>query len=128
MRLLSSSRAASASRTAPPPRASSSNRRADKTKPEIIFHLPGFGIQYLPAPPPRYDLEAQRLAAKELQGDLEVRLPLEMGPRRCRRLRMGLKTVVRLAMGDGRGWEEDVVSEMELELGTMLYLRPGSNQ
>ena len=121
MRLLSATRGSSS-------RGASSSRKSDKHKPELIFHLPGFGIQYLAVPPPRDDLEAQRQATREMKGELEVRMPVDMGIKRAKRLRIGLKTLVRLAMGDGRGWEEDVVYETEYDLGTMLYLHPGSNR
>lgn len=88
--------------------------------PTLTLHVPAYGVMYLQRP--RTELEAldnlpgvsDSGISNTLRGELEVNVPRE-GRRRCKSIKVGIKTVVRLAMGPSRGWEEDVIFERESE-------------
>ncbi|TXT16037.1 hypothetical protein VHUM_00540 [Vanrija humicola] len=48
-----------------------------------------------------------------------------MGPRRCRAIRVTLKSVCKLNMGPDRGWEEDVLFERQVEVKGAIILHEG---
>jgi hypothetical protein len=50
-----------------------------------------------------------------LHGELDVHIPAG-GKRRCKAIRVGLRTKARLNMGPTRGWEEDVIFERKCEV------------
>lgn len=50
-----------------------------------------------------------------LSGMLEIQVPAGAS-RRCRSVRVGVRTKSRLNMGQGRGWEEDVIFERKVEM------------
>ena len=51
-----------------------------------------------------------------LNGDLDIQMPRGTKRRRCKSVRVGVRTKCRLHMGPGRGWEEDVVFERKVEM------------
>lgn len=62
---------------------------------------------------------------RDLSGELEVEVPRGMGPRRCRAIRVTLKSVCKLNMGPERGWEEDVLFERQVEVKGAIILHEG---
>jgi hypothetical protein len=88
--------------------------------PTLTLHVPAYGVLYLQKP--RTELEAldndpaadDAHVSNTLRGELEINVPKE-GRKRCRSIKVGIQTVVRLAMGPTRGWEEDVIFERESE-------------
>lgn len=79
--------------------------------------VPNWGVMYLPAP----ELQADGSDSTEpredhpFRGELEVTLP-PGGPKRCKSVRVGLRTVITLDMGSGRRFEEDVLFERKVEI------------
>lgn len=88
--------------------------------PTLTLHVPAYGVLYLQRP--KTELEAldniagdgDTRASNTLRGELEINVPRE-GRRRCKSIKVGIKTIVRLAMGPARGWEEDVIFERDSE-------------
>ena len=87
--------------------------------PTLTLHVPAYGVLYLQKP--RTELESldndpsnDPRTSNTLRGELEINVPKE-GRRRCKSIKVGIKTVVRLAMGPARGWEEDVYFERDSE-------------
>lgn len=72
----------------------------------------------------------------ELSGTLEIGMPLHLGKRRVKAIRIGMSGVTRLDMGKNRGWEEDEIFKRKIEIrgadeagitlepGTQLYVSP----
>ncbi|BEI83819.1 hypothetical protein CcaverHIS002_0404230 [Cutaneotrichosporon cavernicola] len=93
--------------------------------PSLKLHVMNWGVLILPAPDhagdPRHD--------PILHGELDVRVS---GPRRCKRIRVGLRSIIRLDMGGGRKIEEDVLFERKVEIiGAStdgIWLAPGSQR
>ncbi|CAK9786974.1 unnamed protein product [Cutaneotrichosporon oleaginosum] len=94
--------------------------------PVLKLHVTNWGVLILPAPEnvgedPRDDTL--------LHGELDVRVS---GPRRCKRIRVGLRSIIRLDMGGGRKIEEDVLFERKVEIiGAStdgIWLAPGSQR
>lgn len=50
-----------------------------------------------------------------LSGILEIHVPRN-GQRRCKSVRVGVRTKSRLNMGGSRGWEEDTIFERKVEM------------
>lgn len=79
--------------------------------------VPNWGVMYLPAP----ELQADGSDSTEprddhpLRGELEVTLPVG-GAKRCKSVRVGLRTMITLDMGAGRRFEEDVLFERKVEI------------
>jgi len=51
-----------------------------------------------------------------LHGDLETSLPEGSGRKRCKAIRVGLRTAISLDLGVGRMAEEDVIFERKVEI------------
>jgi hypothetical protein len=51
-----------------------------------------------------------------LTGELEVNVPEDLGRQRCKAIRVGVRTVVRLDMGPRRKGEEDTIFERKVEI------------
>lgn len=96
--------------------------------PTLMIHTPNFGILYLP-PPDDQDVEpgqtpqngaAARTSRDEPRDDVMLHGELEIinrnGPRRCKAIRVGLRTVLKLDLGPGRKCEEDVLFERRVEM------------
>lgn len=71
------------------------------------------------------EAEPRQFQDRELNGELEIDVPRGMGRRRCRAIRLTLKNVARLFMGEQRGWEEDVLFERTLEVKGAIILEEG---
>lgn len=97
--------------------------RAAPRKPALEIHVPSYGILYLSLVPESSELDNNLRPTRELRGEVEIRLPPHLGARRCKRLRVGFRSVCRLAMGERRGWEEDVIDDETTEFGEELVLR-----
>lgn len=53
-----------------------------------------------------------------LSGVLEIHVPPSPlgGGRRCKAIRVGMRTIANLNMGGDRGWEEDTIFERKVEM------------
>jgi hypothetical protein len=93
--------------------------------PALKLHVTNWGVLILPAPEHADDPRDDTL----LHGELDVRVS---GPRRCKRIRVGLRSIIRLDMGQGRKIEEDVLFERKVEIiGAStdgIWLAPGSQR
>lgn len=117
MRLLgSSSRSQSATRKV-------IDKGKSHRKPSLEIHVPSYGILYLSLVPESSELDNNLRPTRELKGEVEIRIPPHLGARRCKRLRVGFRSVSRLAMGERRGWEEDIIEEEEKVFDNELVLR-----
>lgn len=62
---------------------------------------------------------------REISGVLEVEVPRGMGRRRCRSIKLTMRSVCRLNMGDKRGWEKDVLFNRGIEVKGAIILEEG---
>jgi hypothetical protein len=103
----------------PPVRGSHSNATSTTSSGEVQMKLvvPNWGILYLPRPEaPRDDgLDIPR-DDPMLNGELVLTLPANGGPKRCKSIRVALKTIITLDLGQGRRHEEDVLFERKVEI------------
>lgn len=88
--------------------------------PTLTLHVPAYGVMYLQRPRTELDAldgpgDGSQMMSNTLRGELEINVPRGEGRRRCKSIKVGIKTIVRLAMGPARGWEEDVIFERESE-------------
>lgn len=100
---------------------------------QVKLFVPNWGILYLPAPEaPREDGDDVPRDDPMLSGDLVVTLPSGGGARRCQAIRVGLKTIIRLDLGQGRRREEDVLFERKVEIVSStadgIWLSEGSQR
>ncbi|BEI98873.1 hypothetical protein CcaverHIS631_0311720 [Cutaneotrichosporon cavernicola] len=108
-------------------RTSSPSRRG----PRIYINVPSYGGVFMTRPAPDADHGSVSTLAdidtrgRELHGEVEIDLPRGTGRRRCRAVRVTLRNVSRLHMGDERGWEEDVLFERTLEVKGAIILEEG---
>jgi len=90
---------------------------------KITHHIHAFGGIYLPSP-------SASSAASQPEvpygGRLEVFLPPGSGRRRVKSIRVGIRTISTLDLGQKRGKEEDVIFERMVELGEGTILEEGS--
>jgi hypothetical protein len=110
LRLLSSARAVSAS---PSP-----TRQAKLDDFRLALRVEGYGAVFIPPPDDPLWPAAVRDQPRDdhlIRGVLDVFIP-PGGKRRCKTIRVGLKTLARLNMGPTRGWEEDVIFERKCEM------------
>ncbi|BEI83346.1 hypothetical protein CcaverHIS002_0312140 [Cutaneotrichosporon cavernicola] len=100
----------------PPQRGSLATATSSNAQIKLKLVVPNWGVMYLPAPelpladgevPPRHDFP--------LNGELEVTLP-PGGSKRCKSIRVGLKTIITLDLGGKRRYEEDVLFERKVEI------------
>lgn len=96
----------------------------------ITLHLqiPSFGGVFLPAPRSEHD-EPREDAV--LDGSVQLVVPPELGPRRCKAVRVRLRSEIILDMGKGRQGERDTLFVRGVEMadggldGGGLILTPG---
>lgn len=112
---------------------SRANSRASSPAPrgvKLQINVPSYGGVFMTGMGAEGDADADaedgaQFLDRELSGELEIDVPRGMGRRRCRAIRLTLKNVARLNMGDGRGWEEDVLFERTLEMKGAIILEEG---
>ncbi|ORY27000.1 hypothetical protein BCR39DRAFT_560276 [Naematelia encephala] len=92
---------------------STSRRAHPKPSIRIVHHVPSYGSIFLEAPDP---VEETVKAGREVNGELEIIVPDGWGPKRCKAIRVGIKSLAKLDMGPERGWEEDKIFHREVEL------------
>lgn len=101
----------------------------DSDSPSLKLHVTNWGVIILPAIEEGSANLDQPRDDHMLHGELEVRVA---GPRRCRRIRVGLRSIIRLDMGQGRKLEEDVLFERKVEIigasADGIWLAPGSQR
>ncbi|GMK53466.1 hypothetical protein CspeluHIS016_0100520 [Cutaneotrichosporon spelunceum] len=108
-------------------RTSSPSRRG----PRIYINVPSYGGVFMTRTAPDADQGAIACPAdidtrgRELHGEVEIDLPRGSGRRRCRAVRVTLRNVSRIHMGEERGWEEDVLFERTLEVKGAIVLDEG---
>jgi hypothetical protein len=81
--------------------------------PTLTLHVPAYGVLYLTRPPPASSNSnswTETSTSNTLRGELEINVP-SGSRRRCRSIKVGLKTVSRLLIGDR--WEEDIIFERD---------------
>jgi len=102
----------------PPPRGALGVSSSGGEQVKLKIGVPNYGILYLPAPeaPLPDGQEEQPRDDPMLSGELEVILPAGSGSKRCKSIRVGLKTVITLDLGQGRRYEEDVLFERKVEI------------
>jgi hypothetical protein len=110
-----------------------SSRDRDE-RPVLTLHVPNSGIIIIPAPEaPAPDGRVSDEPREDymLHGELEVRIGGNR-PRRCKALRVGFRTIIKLDLGSGRRSEEDVLFERKLEIvgadSEGVDLQPGSQR
>lgn len=97
-------------------------RKCTKSALMSQIHLPTFGTIFMKPPDdplwPHARSEESPRDDQLLSGVLEIHVPLTSSGvgRRCKSVRVGIRTIVRLNMGSGRGWEEDVIFERRVEM------------
>jgi hypothetical protein len=100
----------------PPLRGSMATATSSDSQIQLKLVVPNWGVMYLPAPePPLAEGEAPPRNDFPFRGELEVTLPPK-GAKRCKSIRVGLKTVITLDLGQGRRFEEDVLFERKVEI------------
>jgi hypothetical protein len=91
-------------------------------QPILTLHLPGYGSILLPAPLPDNGADDRLLRDQVIQGELEVFISQALGQLKCKAIRVGMRGVLMLNMGEGRGWEEDEIFKTEVNLGESAEL------
>lgn len=114
LRLLSPVRAMTGSTSSSPSRRTAS--KEDDVR--LTLRVEGYGTVFMP--PPDDPLWPAAISDRPrddhlLRGELDVYIP-SGGSRRCKSIRVGLRTTARLNMGPTRGWEEDVIFERKCEV------------
>lgn len=125
------------------PSGSSRSGRKDKGKEkellDLQIHVGNYGIVFLPPPEQHDDPTEMRNANGDqpandpvLTGELEITLPLNAVPRRCKGIRVGVRTICKLDLGQGRRHEEDILFERKVEIKAPtaegIVLEPGSQR
>lgn len=62
---------------------------------------------------------------REVSGEIEIDVKRGTGPIRCRAIKVTMRSLCRLYMGEKRGWEEDVLFERTVERKGALVLEEG---
>jgi hypothetical protein len=114
LRLLSPVRAMTGSTSSSPSRRNAS--KEDDVR--LTLRVEGYGTVFMP--PPDDPLWPAAISDRPrddhlLRGELDVYIP-PGASRRCKSIRVGLRTTARLNMGPTRGWEEDVIFERKCEV------------
>jgi hypothetical protein len=79
--------------------------------PTLTLHVPAYGVLYLTRPSQSTSTSwAESSTSNTLRGELEINVP-SGNRKRCRSIKVGLKTVCRLLIGER--WEEDVIFERD---------------
>ena len=100
------------------PRPLSPSSATQSYKPTLSLHVPGYGaiIAALSEPNP-LDLSAD-LEPKydlDLRGELEIRMPHGSGRMRCKSIRVGMKSMLKIAI-KGKRKEEHELSDCRVEI------------
>lgn len=74
---------------------------------------------------PHNGIDEPQYANSELSGEIEIRVPRGSGRQRCRCIRVMLRQVTRLHMGEKRGWERDTLFERMIENRGAIILEEG---
>ena len=119
----------------------SPNEASGSKAPEIILtlHVPGYGVLWMnqPVVDPfsdslrRTDLAGPSNLDVTLTGELEVDVPLSMGRKRCKTIRVSMRAELKLDMGPGRQNEEDILFDRTVEIAggsEGVWLEPGSQK
>lgn len=114
LRLLSSSKVPSSS-------ASNSLSRSAPSTPVLALHVPSYGAVMMNPPEdslnPSNSLYSQGIRNDQiLHGEFEVALPPGSGRKRCKAIRVGLRTTIKLDLGLGRMGEEDKIFDRKVEV------------
>jgi hypothetical protein len=111
-----------------------SPRTPREGQPVLTLHVPNYGLIIIPAPdPPGPDGQVSDEPREDhmLHGEIEVRLDGTQ-PKRCKAIRVGFRTIIKLDLGSGRKNEEDVLFERKLEMtgadSEGVNLQPGSQR
>lgn len=83
---------------------------ATSPTPTLTLHVPAYGVLYLNRPSQSTSSWAESSTSNTLRGELEINVP-SGNRKRCRSIKVGLKTVCRLLIGDK--WEEDIIFERD---------------
>lgn len=75
-----------------------------------------WGVIYLPQPAEEGVDSTEPREDYPFGGELEITLPPGSGPKRCKSIRVGLRTMITLDLGHGRRFEEDVLFERKVEI------------
>ncbi|ORX35175.1 hypothetical protein BD324DRAFT_657582 [Kockovaella imperatae] len=106
--------------------ASRSSRSRGPLQPRLEINLPSYGSLFMPQADRLEDNEQRTNRSEssgqywreiENRGELVVEIPVGMGRRRVKSIRVGLQTVLELNMGPERGIERDVIFERRVEIG-----------
>jgi hypothetical protein len=90
---------------------------------KITHHVHAFGGIYLPSPSaPSADSQPE----VPYGGRLEIHLTPGSGRRKCQSIKVGIRTISTLDLGQKRGKEEDIVFERVVSLGEGTILEEGS--
>jgi len=79
----------------------------------------------------RTDLAGPSNLDVTLTGELEVDVPLSMGRKRCKTIRVSMRAELKLDMGPGRQNEEDILFDRTVEIAggsEGVWLEPGSQK
>ena len=103
-------------------RASSRTRKAKALQPRLEIHLPSYGSLFMPqtqAEIPETEEAGPSRPRKDIanRGELVVEIPIGMGRRKIKFIRVGTRSFVELDMGPGRGWEKDIIFDRKVEIG-----------
>lgn len=126
LRFLSPSRRSTAASPSP---STSRRPRDDRQQPKLDLRLPSYGSVFMtPDESHLPDMEGLHLDEngagpstrprmdKEARGELEVELPVGMGRRRVKAIRVGWQTVVELTLSPDRIREKDTIFERKIEI------------
>lgn len=112
VRLLSPARATTPSS----PIASSSSAQLRAYKPSLSLHVPGYGACLAVASEPNPNDPCQDPQYETaLTGELEIRMPNGSGRMRCKSIRVGVRTVLRLDL-KGKKREEHELFQTRVEI------------
>jgi hypothetical protein len=98
-----------------PARRTTSYKREDPT---LTLHVPAYDCLYLTRSVQPFGQQDPGYVSEpySLKGWVQVKVPASHGRCRCKSVKVGFRTVCRVAMGPSRGWEEDVIFEREENL------------
>jgi hypothetical protein len=87
-----------------------------REEPTLTLHVPAYGALYLTRSTQPFGQQDPGYVSEpySLKGWVQVKVPSDRC--RCKSIKVGFRTVCRLAMGEARGWEEDVIFEREENL------------
>lgn len=103
-----------------------------REEPTLTLHVPAYGRLYLTRSPEPFGPQdaGYHDEPHSLKGWVQIKVPAEYGRCRCKSMKVGIRTICRLAMGPSRGWESDVIFEREenLEDENGIWFEEGSTR